>query len=250
MTLSTNSTSQTAEAIKALFPSAAAYSNDILIRGDQAARATPIDLVQTHASPIAQQAQPVGPWADELEQTREQARMTGFAQGREEGHNLGLKEGRAHAEREAEQQVAMITAETEAKVNALNEVVQTTMDSLTAGFAEQIARISDEASSSTVELALEIAEAVLGHQVAAADDPGAAAIARCLELAPASGELNAHLNPEDLMILGDVPSLEGRKLTLTPDSSLQRGDAIVTVNEATIDARLSESLRRVAEALR
>ena len=247
--MSASTTSQAAEAVKALFPSAAAYSNDILIRGDQAARATPIDLVKTQSAQSIQEPQPVGPvgpWADELQETREQARMAGFAQGREEGHNLGLKEGQSQAERE----VAMIRAEAEAQVAALREVVQSTMESLTASFGEQVARISEEASSSTVELALEIAEAVLGHQVTAADDPGAAAIARCLELAPATGELNAHLNPEDLMILGDIPGLEGRKLTLTPDSSLQRGDAIVTVNEATIDARLSESLRRVAEALR
>lgn len=240
--MSASTTSEAAEAVKALFPSAAAYSNDILIRGDQAARAQPIDLVKTQSAVKTQEPQPVGPWADELEQTREQARMAGFAQGREEGHNLGLKEGKSQAERE----VAMIRAEAEAEVSALRDAVE----ALTANFAEQMNRISEEAATSTVELALEIAEAVLGHEVAVADDPGAAAIARCLELAPANGELNAHLNPEDLMILGDVPGLEGRKLTLTPDSSLQRGDAIVTVNEATIDARLSESLRRVAEALR
>lgn len=229
--------------MKALFPSAAAHGNDILIRGDQAARARPIDLVQSRSP---KDIQPVGPWADELEQTREEARAAGFAQGREEGHILGLKEGRTQAERE----VAKVASEADAQVTALREVVETTLASLNARFAEQMAAISEEASASTVDLALEIAEAVLGHEVAASADPGAAAIARCLELAPANGELKAHLHPEDLMILGDVPGIEGRSLSLIPDPSLQRGDAIVTVNDATIDARLSESLRRVAEALR
>lgn len=237
--MSASGVSQSAEAIKALFPSVATYNQDILIRGDQAARAKPIDLVRTNSP---QQIQPVGPWAEELTQTREDARSAGFAQGREEGHNLGLKEGQAQAERE----VSRIRADAKAEVDALREVVE----SLGVQIAEQFASISEQASANTVELALEIAEAVLGHEVAASEDPGAAAIARCLELAPANGELNANLNPDDLMVLGDIPGIEGRKLTLTPDSSLQRGDAVVTVNEATIDARLSESLRRVAEALR
>lgn len=235
------------ETIRALFPSAAAYGNDILIRGDQAARARPIDLVQTRDGG---DLKPVGPWADELEETREEARAAGFAQGHNEGLDAGLRDGRAQAEEEAERRVAAVMAEAEAQVSMLREVVETTMASLTAGFEHQVAAISEEVSSSTVDLALEIAEAVLGHHVAASADPGAAAIARCLELTPSMGELNAHLNPDDLMMLGEVPGLDGRTLNLTPDPTLARGDAIVTVNDATIDARLSESLRRVAEALR
>lgn len=215
------------------------YNNDILIRGAEAARAKPINLVKSHAN---QPLQPVGPWADELAETREEAREAGFAQGREEGQALGLKEAQSQAEREMNR----IQAESDAELDNLRGAIE----AMTSALEEHMAALVEGTPVNTVNLALEIAEAVLGHEVAATDDPGAEAIARCLDLAPATGDFNAHLHPDDLAVLGDVPGLEGRSLTLTPDSSLQRGDAIVKIGEATIDARLSESLRRVGEALR
>ena len=104
-------------------------------------------------------------------------------------------------------------------------------------------------ATEAVDLALQIAEAVLGRELAVASDPGADAIARCLEIAPSTGDLVARLHPDDATRLGEVLGLADRQLTVVADPSLQPGDAVVTINDSMIDARLAEALRRVGEVL-
>lgn len=201
---------------------------DILIRGDEAARAQPIDLVghERNTSPNH-----IGPWADQINALHESARQQGYDQGRAEGHRVGVEEGR--------QAIASSGASLAAAV-----------DRLLSQLESQSAALGETLSARTVDLALEIAAAVLGREISVTEDPGAEAIARCLEMAPSTGDLFARLNPEDAAELGRIEGLADRGLMVTADPTLQRGDAIVTINEATIDGRLGESLRRVAEALR
>lgn len=202
-------------------------SNDILIRGDEAAKAKPIDLVHR---PEPGQVGAVGPWADQVNDARESARRSGFEQGRKEGYAVGLEHGR----RQVEQKLAGLAR---------------SVDALMAAVDERCNEVGDRLAAGTTALALEIAEAVLRREVALAADPGAEAIVRCLELAPSTGDLVARLHPDDAANVGDVLGLGERKLTIVDDPSLDRGDAVVTIDDATIDARLSESLRRVGEAL-
>ncbi len=211
-----------------LSPNTFTPGTDILIRGDEAARAQPIDLVgREPAAPL----NAVGPWAEQLNALHESARQQGYQQGRAEGQSRGVEEGR--------QQMA-----------ELGDSVRSAVDRLLAKLESGVNDVGDRLAAQTVDLALEIAEAVLGREVSASEDPGAEAIARCLEMAPATGDLFARLHPADAAELGRVEGLADRGLMITADPSLQRGDAVVTINDATIDARLSESLRRVAEALR
>lgn len=209
-------------------PSSIRTGNGILIRGDEAAKAQPIDLVSREpAAPL----NAVGPWAEQLNALHESARQQGFEQGRAEGQSRGVEEGR--------QQMA-----------ELGVSLRSAIDRLLSQLENGVAEVGDRLATQTVDLALEIAAAVLGREVAATEDPGAEAIARCLEMAPATGDLFARLHPADAAELGRIEGLADRGLMITADPTLQRGDAIVTINDATIDARLSESLRRVAEALR
>ena len=198
--------------------------DQILIRGEAAARAQRVDLVAGIA-PGAMGA--VGPWADQLDDARD----SGFERGREEGLAAGLEDARRQNE---EQQAELVAA-----VNALLEELERRAEDLGRQLADQ-----------TADLALEIADAVLNREVAAADDPGADAIARCLDLVPSTGCLVARLSPADAAGLGDVPGLGDRQLVVAADPTLSPGDAIVSVDQITVDARLSESLRRVGEALR
>ncbi|MGI9598369.1 MAG: FliH/SctL family protein [Acidimicrobiales bacterium] len=208
-------------------PSRATTGSAILIRGDEAARAKPIDLVGGEsAAPL----NAVGPWADQLNALHESARQQGFEQGRAEGHGRGVEQGR--------QQMVELSS-------SLRTSVEQLLMKLEAGSAE----VGDRLAAKTVDLALEIASAVLGREISLTEDPGAEAIARCLEMAPATGDLFARLHPEDAAELGRIEGLADRGLMITADPTLRRGDAIVTIDDTTIDARLSESLRRVAEAL-
>ncbi len=204
-------------------------NNDILIRGDEAARAQRIDLVSLQQP--ADRHDAVGPWAEQINQLYETAKQQGFTQGLTEGRELGMEQGR--------QQMA-----------DLNTSLAATASKLFAEIENRSTEVGDQMAAKTVELALEIASAVLDREIAVAEDPGADALIRCIDLAPSSGDLFAKLNPTDAAELGRVEGLGDRGLMITPDPTLARGDAVVTVNDVTIDARINESLRRIAEALR
>lgn len=207
-------------------------NDDILIRGDAAAKAQAFDLVRQ--SMVSTVTTAVGPWADELNEEREAARRAGFEQGRMEGMTVGLQQGRQQMQEQMDQRLVELAA---------------TVDRVLGEIDERTDSVFDNISTQVTDLALEIAEAVIAREVRTSIDPGADAIARCLELAPESGDIVARLHPADLAQLGQVTGLAERKLSVAADPTLQRGDAIVTVDDATIDARLSESLRRVTEAL-
>jgi flagellar assembly protein FliH len=207
-------------------------SNDILIRGDQAAHAQPIDLA--NPQPITQPAphrDAVGPWAEEINKLYENAKRQGYEQGVAEGREIGIEQGRM--------QMANLS-------NSLAE----TASRLFAEIEARSAEVGQQVAAKTTQLALEIATAVLNREIATSEDPGAEALARCIDLAPNTGDMFARLNPSDAAELRQVEGLGDRGLMITADPTLGRGDAIVTINDVTIDARISESLRRVAEALR
>lgn len=217
-------------------PDGTAVDTDaILLRGPEAARARRLDLVGDRelvgmASDLAG-LDAVGPWAEHLDDAREQARSSGFQQGRQEGLSAGLQASRDQVERERAE---------------LGRLVESAVEALEAGCEE----LGEHLSAQTVDLAIGIARAVLDREIAFTEDPGAEAIARCLDLVPDQGCLVVRLNPDDLERLGPVPGLGDRELSVTADPTLGPGDAIVTVDQVTIDARLSEALRRVEEALR
>ena len=203
---------------------------DVLIRGDEAARARPVDLLSRSSAGTLTNAglNPVGPWAQEAQKIQDSARTEGFELGRQEGHAIGRREGR-------EQSIAQL--------RAMVESVLTQID-------ERSEQLCHRMATDAVDLALEIAAAIIGRELATADDPGADAIARCLEVAPTSGDLVARINPEDAVCLGDVLAVADRRLKVIPDERLESGSAIVTIDETTIDARVSTAMERVAEVLR
>lgn len=207
-------------------------SSEILIRGDEAARARPVEL---GGRSLLGSLHPVGPWAGEVDEIRERARHegydAGFAEGRSAGHELGLQQGTEQAERRNNQMAAAV-------------------DSMISQFERRADDFGPRLATESVELALQIAAAILDQELSVAADPGADVIARCLELTPSTGDLVARLHPDDAARLGDVLGLADRQLTVVADVSLRCGDAVITIDDTMIDARLAQALERVGEALR
>lgn len=207
-------------------------STEILVRGDEAARAKPVDL---GGRSMLGSLHPVGPWAGEVDEIRERARREGydlgFAEGRSAGHDLGLQQGSEHAERRNNEMAAAV-------------------DSVIGQFERRADDFGRRLAIESVELALQIAAAILDRELTIAADPGADVIARCLELAPSTGDLVARLHPDDAARLGDVLGLADRQLTVVADEGLRCGDAIMTIDDTMIDARMAQTLERVGEALR
>ncbi len=191
----------------------------------------PVEPLEAFDATEPSTIEPVGPWAADIDRVLAQARRQGMAEGRAEGF--------AAAEAAAASQLS-------ADRTRLAAAVDRALDALSRRETEVESRMVREVA----ELALEIVGAILDREVSVADDPGAEAIARCLTLAPADGDLVARLHPDDAENVGQVAGLLDRQLKVVADPSLQPGDAIVTVDSSTIDARRSTAIERVRALLR
>ena len=105
-------------------------------------------------------------------------------------------------------------------------------------------------ASETVDLALAIAEIVIGREIDAAIDPGRDALVRALSLAPDRGDIVARLHPADLDQIGDLTTLVGsRNVELIADHGVERGGCLVDVGPARVNAQISAALERVRAEL-
>ncbi len=176
-----------------------------------------------------------------------EGRREGHAAGRAEGFEVGRAEGRAAGYEDGR---AAAIADADAQVRAELESAFVALDAAARGFvdAETVSLASIE--STVVDLALQIAEAVLERELVVATDPGRDALRRALALAPEHGAVLARLHPSDVESLGDLAELApGRAIEVVADAGVGRGGAVVEVGAARIDARLDTALDRVKGAL-
>ena len=164
----------------------------------------------------------------------ESARREGFDAGSAEGYGAGYTHGLEDARRHIE------------LLGQLVERLGREADALAA--RETTARVDLE--DQVVAAAMQIAEVIVGHELARPDDRGRDAIARALALAPVHGDITARLHPADIAVLGDAAILApGRVITIVPDPSLTPGDCVVDVASCRIDARISAAVARAREVL-
>lgn len=163
----------------------------------------------------------------------ESAKQDGYAAGHDEGYAEGYQQGIAAAEGHA---------------NLLGQLVQrlaAAADELSAREATARADIEDQ----VVAVALQIAEVVIGHELAQPDTRGRDAIARALALAPERGHVTARLHPADIAVIDPAAMSTGRTIDIVPDPTLAPGDCIVDVGACRVDARIGPALERAREVL-
>ncbi len=164
----------------------------------------------------------------------ESARQEGYTAGFEEGYGAGYTNGIEDARRHVE------------LLGQLVERLGREADALAARETTARGALEDQ----VVTVAMQIAEVIVGHQLAQPDDRGRDAIARALALAPVHGDVTARLHPADIAVLGDAASIApGRVLVIVPDPSLSPGDCVLDVASCRIDARVGAALERAREVL-
>jgi len=175
--------------------------------------------------------------------SHEAARAQGFAAGWAEGMRAAGDRVAAHQEQQArivEERTAVLLAEQEAAGAALGVAVaraEQTLQTLQAGLAEE-----------AVELALQIAEALVGHAVTTAEDPSAAAVRRAVAGVPVETPIVVHLHPADVALL-DEGVLAGRPASLLADAGVARGDALVEHEAGWVETGTAAAMARVREVL-
>lgn len=190
---------------------------------------------------------------DVIDSSRASASAVGYAL----GWSQGLHDARESMSVERDQaQIAAcaLADQTRAAAQLLLSALAEAVDQLESAARE--ARAQDE--DAILRAAVEIAEALIGYELADIDQATRSALARALRLAPAHEPVTVRLNPavfsaasgDDFQsLLASVSASAGRTITFEPDPTLAVGDALATSAATSIDARLGEGLRRVRELL-
>ncbi len=146
------------------------------------------------------------------ERSHDAARAQGFAAGWAEGQRASLARSATARDEQAirfDEESRRVLAEQQAAARALAAAVRQ---------CEELAvALRDQLVDGSVELALQIAEAVLGRELEVAVDPGADAVRRAVTTTPVDVPLVVRLHPDDLAaldasVLGDRPA-HGRRRT-------------------------------------
>lgn len=177
------------------------------------------------------------------ERTRAAAQAQGYAVGWSEGHQAALRRGAEEA--------AVIAAEAERRELAREQEHQAALATLrrsAAALSTSATEVAERIAAQATELALEVIGTLLGHELAAAADPGAAVVARALAVLPDDPTTRVRLHPA-VAASASSADLLPHGVAVVPDASLDRHDVIVETDTTAIDQRISQALARLREAL-
>ena len=166
------------------------------------------------------------------------------------GHAAGYAAGRKQVEQEFEALREAIELDGTRRAQQGSAEVQSALDALARSAAEFRQRelpVLRAVESAIANAAIELAEAIIGHELSATDDSARAAVERAVHEAGSIGNA-IRLNPQDVAVIAAGGGL-GNGLDLVADPSICRGDAVVDVANGSIDATISSSLARVKAAL-
>jgi flagellar assembly protein FliH len=166
------------------------------------------------------------------------------------GHATGYAAGRKQAEAEAAALRAALQAESDRALEVARDNVASALEALARAAADYQARqvpVLQSVDASMAAAALELAEAIVGRELATGDGSARAALERASGDAVPVGSV-VRLNPQDIAVI-TAGETTWAGLELVPDSSLDRGDAVVELQHGSLDARVSASLQRARTAL-
>jgi flagellar assembly protein FliH len=170
---------------------------------------------------------------------------------RVQGHAAGFAAGAAEAAREleAERAAARRRYEDDARAaKARTDYVLSVLQNAGEAMFTRAAPVSDGMEDALATAAVQLAEAILGRELADGTEAAKAALARATGTPVPSPVHTVRMHPEDLSVL-DGPTRDAAGVTFAPDPALRRGDAVAEYADGFLDARLSAALDRMRAAL-
>lgn len=166
------------------------------------------------------------------------------------GHAAGYAAGRKQVEKELEAMKSDIADDATRRIEQHRREVSLALDALARSAAEFRSRevpVLESVDAAITAAAIELAEAIVGHELAAVRGAARAAVDRAVGEAGTTAT-SIRLNPDDIaIIVGET--LGHPDLELVADPTLARGDAIAVTGDGSIDARISSALARAKAAL-
>jgi flagellar assembly protein FliH len=191
--------------------------------------------------------------AELLERSQADASAVGYAH----GWAQGLRQARESMRLEAAAARAEIEDEA-ARTRSELAMLLTSLVNAAAQLRSEQDKAATRNEDAILAAAVDIAEALVGHQLRDVGAETVAALARALRLMPGTEPVTLRLNAEVhrrlaadnfATVLDAVLETTGRTIAFAPDSSLGVGDVIAVSASTTVDARIAEGVRRVREQL-
>jgi flagellar assembly protein FliH len=175
-------------------------------------------------------------------QTQEAARSQGYATGWAEGRRAADERSREQEQQAADRRRAEEERREAEHRSALAALARAAQD-----LQEAQAAVCARVESYAAEVAVALAEELVGHHLAAARTPGLDTVRRALALVPGEPVVRIRVSPSEAAdpALAEVAG----SAVVVADSSLQRGDALIETADAVLDARISGARDRVREVL-
>ncbi|MFJ4208328.1 FliH/SctL family protein [Paenarthrobacter sp. NPDC089675] len=180
-------------------------------------------------------------------QSADPAKDRGYTQGHAAGYAAGMRAAAAEQRRLREQLQAGHAEMLDAGRSAIARAVAILAAASDAAHRRQevaVGEVEDVLASS----ALELAEAILGYELAHGDRTARAALDRALGQ-PGATVTTVRLHPGDLATLEAADVVLPAGVELKADPTLNPGDAVGEYPQGWIDARLASALERTRQAL-
>jgi flagellar assembly protein FliH len=174
-----------------------------------------------------------------------------FEHARTRGHAAGYAAGLRQAALAAEALRDAAEADNDERASVARVAVLSALRALDSA-REQVAAANGlvlaAADAALAAAALDLAEAIIGRELDDAETSAKAAVSRALSGVAPDEVVALRLHPDDIAVLGaDAGQLAG--LHVVADPSLARGDAIVTLPDGSVDARIASALERARAVL-
>lgn len=164
----------------------------------------------------------------------------------QEAHKAGFDAGYADGLRAAERQAIVQQAQQAQQLETLRHCFGDAQRAFELALGQTLA----DFEAALAEASLLLAEAIIGRELAVAENPGKDAIIRALAMAPQQFPVTARCNPEDVERLGDPRAFFGeRDITVIADPTVASGDCILQVGRTQIDAQLAGAVDRARTVL-
>ena len=176
------------------------------------------------------------------------AKSRGFTQ----GHSAGYAAGMQLAGRAAEAERTRLDAEQAATAAAWDARMEAELKGLqlaAAALKNRTTPVLDDAEQALFRCALELAQALLGHELRDGETSAKAALSRARGLGGDEVPVGIRMNPADVATLGTAGHALPDGVSLLADPAISRGDAVADYPQGFLDARLETAVRRVAEVL-
>ncbi len=157
----------------------------------------------------------------------------------EEAKKSGWEAGYSEAQQAAEQELGEILA-------SVREIASSAM--------EEKERFLSNSKDGLGELAVAIAEKIIGQQLSLTPNVVTEIVAQAIKGANITGACRIRVNPQDYDILAPswdtIPSLQpsDRKWELIVDDHVNRGGCVIEVDGGTLDAQMETQLAQIKDA--